>query len=55
MAFARSRDWCASQARRYKSVAELKDKGDAAFRAGDARAAELKCKSGDLELKLKFH
>ena len=38
--FARSRDWCASQARRYKSVAELKDKGDAAFRAGDARAAE---------------
>ena len=38
--FARSRDWCASQARRYNSVAELKDKGDAAFRAGDARAAE---------------
>ena len=38
--FYKSRDWCASQARRYKSVAELKDKGDAAFRAGDARAAE---------------
>ncbi|CAH0370190.1 unnamed protein product, partial [Pelagomonas calceolata] len=38
--FARSRDWCASQARRFGSVAELKDKGDAAFRAGDARAAE---------------
>ena len=38
--FYKSRDWCASQARRFGSVAELKDKGDAAFRAGDARAAE---------------
>ena len=38
--FYKSRDWCTSQTRRYKSVAELKDKGDAAFRAGDARAAE---------------
>ena len=36
---ARSRDWCASQARRYKSVAELKDKGDAAFLSEKAKEA----------------
>jgi len=38
--FNKSRDWCQSQARRYGAVARLKQKGDAAFRNNDVRAAE---------------